>query len=114
MFSAARTDFIIEKIVSARPGVLIIAYGLSALLFWLPSFRKKSGLSFLHSLALFLLPFCSVLLRIHRHNVLSDDYMLNLLRIYTAGFIMYLIALSLLVLLKWLLSKTVLLTHHKA
>ena len=114
MIYTGRMHFVAERIASAAPSVLVIAYSLSALLFWLPSFRKKTRLSFLHSLPLFLLPFFNMLFKTYSHKIIPHDYIFNLSRIYAAGFIIYLIAIALLLAVKWLLSKTFLLKQHKA
>ena len=113
MLCTGRMHFVIEKIAIAAPFSLIIAYSFSALLFWLPTFRKKLNLSVIHSLPLFLLPFANMLLKKIKHKVIQHDYILDLLRIYAAGFIIYLVAIALTDLVKWLLSKISFPKHAK-
>lgn len=105
MIYTGRMNFVIQRIASAAPSALVIASSFSGLLFWLPSLRRKTYLSFLHSLPLFMLPFFNMLSRLSRHKIIPHDYIFNLFRIYAAGFIIYIIALLLLLVLKWLFSK---------
>ena len=107
MLCTGRMNFVVEKIASVASSSFIIAYSFTALLFWLPYFRRKTYASFLHSLLLFLLPFLNMLLKTYRHKIIPHDYLLNLFRIYGAGFIIYVIAIAFLYLAKWLLSKKV-------
>jgi hypothetical protein len=108
-----KMHFVIERIASAAPSSLIIFYSLSALLFWFPSFRNESRLSFLHSLPLFVAPFFNMLYRVYRHKIVDHDYFTSVAKVYTAGFIVYIIAIAFLSISKWLLSKTTFLKHHK-
>lgn len=108
-----KMQLVIEKIAVLAPAVSIIFYSLSALLFWLSRFRQKTYISFLHSLPLFLIPFLNILFKSYGHKAIPDDYGINLIRIYTAGFIIYIAAVSFLLAVKWLLSKMVLLKHDK-
>jgi len=114
MIYTGRMNFVIERIASFAPSALVILYSLSALLFWLPVFRQNIKLSFLHSLPLFLLAPLNMLLTSLRHKIVHHDYISALFRIYTAGFIIYIIAIIFLLTVKWLLLKTQILRHHKA
>ncbi len=114
MFYAGRMNFVLDRIISAWPSALVIIYSLAALLFWLPVFRKNSSLSFLHSLPLFLLPFFNMLIKRYKHKIVDHDYIISLVKIYTAGVVVYIIAIAFLIMIKWLLSRTILLKHHKA
>lgn len=100
-----RINFVIERIASLAPSMLAILYGLSALLFWLPAFRQNIKLSFLHSLPLFLLAPLNMLLNSLRHKVVHHDYISTLFRIYTAGFLIYIIAILFLLLLRWIMLR---------
>ena len=113
MIYTGRMNFVIERIASAAPSAIVILYSFSALLFWLPALRRKAYGSFLHSLPLFMLPFFNMLNRVSRHKIVDHDYIVTLFRIYTAGFITYIIAIIFLMAVKWLLSKTFLLKHYK-
>jgi uncharacterized membrane protein YdbT with pleckstrin-like domain len=81
----------------------LIFWSLTALLFWFPRFRENHNLSLIHSLPLFLLPPLNMLIKASRHTVVAHDYIITLLRIYTAGLIIYIIAILFLLLIKWLL-----------
>ena len=106
IFWTGRINFVVEKIASVALSSFIIAYSFSALLFWLPYFRKKTYASLLHSLPLFLLPFLNMLYKTYKHKVIPHDYIFNLWRIYTVGFLIYIIAVALVYGIKWLLLKT--------
>jgi hypothetical protein len=108
-----RINFVSEKIASVASSSFIIAYSFSALLFWLPYFREKISMSFLHSLLIFLLPFLNMLFKTYRHRVIAHDYLLNVFRIYTAGFIIYLIAIVFVCGIKWLLLKLISQKHNQ-
>jgi hypothetical protein len=105
MLWTGRMDFVVEKIASVAFSSLVIAYSFTALLFWLPYFRRKTFVSLLHSLLLFLLPFLNMLWKTYRHKMIPHDYLLNLFRIYGAGFIIYIIAIVFIGIMKRLLSK---------
>jgi len=107
-----RINFVFEKIATSIPAALVIAYSLTGLLFWLPVLRKNNMLSFMHSLLLFLLPPLNMLFNALGHTVIPHDYIINLLRIYTAGIIIYIIAIILLCTARWLYSKTMLLKNY--
>ena len=113
MLCTGRADFIFERIASAIPAMVVILYSLTSLLFWVPKFRKKTYLSLLHSLPFFLLPPSNMLLRITRHKIVAHDYIFNLLRIYTAAFILYILVIIVLLIVKWF-AGTVIFRHHKA
>lgn len=113
MISSGKMGFIIEKIVSVVPAALVIIYSLIGLLFWLPFFRKKPTLCLLHSLPLFLLAPLNMLFKALGHKVVAHDYITTLFRIYTAAFILYIIAISFLLLIKWV-TGTFAFKHHKA
>ena len=104
----------IQRIEMLTPGGFILIYSFSALLFWFRGFRQKTYISFLHSLPLFLAPFLYMLVNTFRHTVLPDNYMVNLLRIYGAGLIMYVIAIGFLYIVSRILSKGVWLKHSKS
>jgi hypothetical protein len=55
----------------------------------------------------------NMLFKSYGHKTIPNNYGINLLRIYTAGFIIYITAVSFLLAVKWLLSKMVLLKHDK-
>lgn len=105
MICTGKIHFINEKIVSEAPSALVILYSLFALLFWLPVLRKNTNLSFVHSLPLFLLPFFNMLLRIYRHKVVDHDYIISMVKLYTPGIIIYIIAIVFLLLSKWLFAE---------
>lgn len=113
MLWTGRISFVVEKIASVASSSFIIAYSFSALLFWLPYFRKKTYLSLLHSLPFFLLPFLNMLLKTYRHKVIPHDYIFNLWRIYSAGLIIYVIAITVIYIVNWLLLKTIFVKQHK-
>ena len=102
MISTGRMNFVAERIASTAPSVLIMLFSLSSLLFWLPAFRKNIKLSFIHSLPLFLLPPSNMIWRILSHEIVVHDYIIGMLRIYTAGLIVYTVAIALLLFSKWL------------
>jgi len=102
MLCTGRIDFIAKKIASGSPSVLIILFSLSALLFWLPVFRKNTVVSLIHSLPFFLLPLLNMVWRSFADKFVADDYIANLLGLYTAAFIMYLLAIIFLLLIKFL------------
>ncbi len=108
-----RINFVAEKIASAALSSWVIAYSFSALLFWLPYFRRKPFVSLLHSAPLFLLPFLNMLYKTYMHKVIPHDYIFNLWRIYVAGFIIYGISLAFVSMVKWLLSKIILSKPNK-
>jgi hypothetical protein len=114
MISTGRMNFVVQKIASVAPSFSAILYSFTGLLFWLPFFRKKPYLSLLHSLPLFFLPFLYMLLNSFRHKVTTHDYISNLFRIYSAGFIIYIIAIAFLLVIKWLLSTRFSFKHYKA
>jgi hypothetical protein len=113
MICTGRMNFIAERIASGTPSVLVILFSLSALLFWLPAFRKNIALSFIHSLPFFLLPPLNMLWKTLSHKVVANDYILNLLRIYSASVILYLLAIVFLLFVKWV-SITFFFKHCKA
>ena len=113
MICTGKMYFVIEKIASAAPSALAIIYSLAGLLFWLPFFRKKTYLSLLHSLPLFLLPPLNMLFKALRHKVVAHDYIVTLFRIYTAAFILYMIAITFLLVIKWA-AGAISFKHHKA
>ena len=113
MLYTGKMNFVIQRIASVMPSTLVILYSFSALLFWLPVLRRKTYWSFLHSLLLFLLPFCNILVKMYRHKIIPHDYIISLLRIYTAGFIIYVVAITFLLLSKWVAGKF-LFKPHKA
>jgi hypothetical protein len=114
MIYTGRMNFVIERIALVAPSALAILYSFSALLFWLPIFRQNIKLSFLHSLPLFLLAPLNMLLTSLQHKIVHHDYISALFRIYTAGFLIYIIAITFLLAVKWLLLKTNLVTHRKS
>jgi hypothetical protein len=97
-----RMNFVIQRIFSTAPSALIILYSFSSLLFFLPAFRKNIYLSFLHSLPLFMLPFYYIFSR-GKNKVVDHEDILSLIRIYAAGFIVYIFAMILLLVFRWLL-----------
>lgn len=105
MIFAGRMDFVVQRISSAAPSTLVILYSLSSLLFFLPAFRRKTFRCFLHSLPLFVLPFYYIFSRGNRAELIDYEDILNLIRIYAAGLIIYIIAIIILLAVKWLLKK---------
>jgi hypothetical protein len=105
MIYSGRMDFVFQKIAIATPSVLAIIYSFSALLFWHPFFRKNIYPSLLHSLPFMLLPLVHMILKAFRHGIDLPEYAGNLLRIYTAGFVLYMLLLIILLIFKWLLHK---------
>ena len=114
MLCTGKMQFILEKIASATPSILVIFWSLTAFLFWLPRFRKNHNLSLIHSLPLFMLPPLNMLIKASRHSIVAHDYIINLLRIYTAGLIVYIIAIMFLLLIKWLLPNVFSFRRHSA
>ena len=108
-----RINFVLEKITPVVSSALVIVYSLSGLLFWLPVFRKKNILSLIHSLLLFLLPPLNMLSDKFMHRVVPHDYVITLLRVYTAGLLIYLIAIGFLLLIKWIIAHIFTFDHHK-
>lgn len=102
---AGRLNFVIVRISAAAPSALVILYSLSSLLFFLPTFRRKTFWPFLHSLPLFMLPFYYIFSRGNRSEIIASEDILNLIRTYAAGFIIYIIAIVFLLAVKWLLKK---------
>jgi hypothetical protein len=113
MLWTGRMDFVAEKIATVAFSSFVIAYSFTALLFWLPYFRIKIYVSLLHSLLLFLLPFLNILFKTYMHKFIPHDYFFNVWRIYTAGFIIYIIAIALVYGMMWLFLKAVWIKHHK-
>ena len=113
MICTGKMNFVFDKIASVAPAALAIIYSLTALLFWLPLFRKKKYLSLLHSLPLFLLPPLNMLFKVLRHTVVVYDYISTLFRIYIAAFILYIMAITFLLLIKWV-AGLFLFKHQKA
>ncbi|HEX5152188.1 MAG TPA: hypothetical protein VFW07_12125 [Parafilimonas sp.] len=107
-----RINFVFEKMATSVPAALVIAYSLTGLLFWLPALRRNNMLSFIHSLLLFLLPPLKMLFDKLMHRVVPHDYIITLLRIYTAGLLVYLITIGFVLLLKWITAHIFTL-HHK-
>jgi len=108
MLFSGKLHFVFARIALLAPSALVVFYSLSALLFWIPSLRKKPGLSLIHSLPLFLLPFIDMILKTSRHKIIPHDYISTLIRIYTAGIIIYVISLVFLFIVKWIFSKILL------
>jgi hypothetical protein len=113
MTCTGKISFVLERIMSTAPSALAILYGFSALLFWLPAFRRKNYWSFLHSLALFMLPFINMLNRISKHKIVDHEYISNLIRIHAAGFIIYIVAIIFLWLAQWMILHAVSYGQHK-
>ena len=105
MIFAGRMDFVVQRISSATPSALVILYSFSSLLFFLHAFRGKTFRCFLHSLPLFMLPFYYIFGRGNRAELIDQEDILNLIRIYAAGLIIYIIAIVFLLAVKWLLNK---------
>jgi len=110
---SGRMYSVIQRIATLTFGELILVYSLSALLFWLGWFRQKIYVSFLHSLPLFVAPFLYMMVIALRHKVLPDNYIVNVLRMYGAGLIIYIIAMGILYIVFRFLSRTVWLKHSK-
>ncbi|MEP6683706.1 MAG: hypothetical protein ABJA35_10615 [Parafilimonas sp.] len=104
MLFTGRVNFVIEKIAPSPILLIVILWSLSSLLFWLATFRKNIRLSFLHSIPLFLLPFLNMILRRYRNKIVDHDYIISLVKIYTAGIIVYIISIVFLLLVKWLFT----------
>jgi len=113
MVYTERLNFVVERIASVAPSALVILYSLSALLFWLPAFRQNIKLSFLHSLPLFLLAPLNMLLTSLRHKIVHHDYISALCRIYTAGFLIYIIAIIFLWFWQWIMLHAFSYGQHK-
>jgi hypothetical protein len=83
-----------------RPAIhhpYLMLWGLLAILFWLPSFRKKEWLSLLHSLVFFFILVKDIFMQIASsvdENILKND-----MRIYTVSFLLNLAAFILMALL---------------
>jgi hypothetical protein len=83
------------KLAIHHPYLMI--WGLLAILFWIPLFRKKELLSLLHSLVFFFILVKDIVLQIGSsvdENILKND-----MRIYTASFLLNLATFILMVLL---------------
>jgi hypothetical protein len=107
MLYSGKTDFIVERIASTKPSVLMIFYSFTGLLFWSPAFSKKTSLSLLHSLPFLLMPPVNMLIKTLRHKVVAHDYIISLLRIYAAGLILYILATLFLLLIRWIVGPIV-------
>lgn len=107
MIFTGRMDFVSQRISSAAPSALIVLYSFSSLLFFLPAFRRKAFWCFLHSLPLFVLPVYYIFSRGSKNKIVDSDDILNLIRIYAAGFIIYIIVMILMLAVKRLLKKRV-------
>lgn len=105
MIFTNRMDFVIQRISSAAPSALVMFYSFSSLIFFLPAFRRKAFWCFLHSLPLFMLPFYYIFSRGSKNKIVDSEDFLNLIRIYAAGFIIYIIVIVLLLAGKGLLKK---------
>lgn len=102
---AGRLNFVIVRISAAAPSALVILYSLTSLLFFLPSFRRKSFWTFLHSLPLFALPFYYIFSTGNKPELVASEDILNLIRIYAVGLTIYIIVIVFLLAVKWLLKK---------
>ena len=77
----------------------LMIWGLLAILFWIPSFRKKEVLSLLHNLVFFFMLVKDILMQISSsvdENILKND-----MRIYTVSFLLNLAAFILMVILSF-------------
>jgi hypothetical protein len=113
MLYTGRMSFVVGRIFSVAPSTLVIFYSFSALVFWLPPLRRKPNWSLLHSMPLFILPFINMLLKRYRHKIVDHDYIISLVKIYTAGIIVYIMAIIFLLAIKWLLMRVTLLRQLK-
>ena len=82
--------------MAGLPAKLMIFWSLSALLFWLPFFRKKGNYSLLHGMPFFILPFIGIGYNIFKLGILELDDLFNLLRMYAAGLLIYAVAIVIL------------------
>jgi hypothetical protein len=104
VITTGRMNFVIQRISSAAPSALVILYSLTSLLFFLPAFRRKIWWSLLHSLPLFVLPFYYIFSRGTRSQITDREDILNLIRIYAAGFMIYIIVMVLMLAIRRLLK----------
>jgi len=96
-------NYIWKTIMAEIPAKLIIIWSLLSLLFWLPVFRKKNYFSLLHSIPFFILPFIIIANNILKFGLLEWDDVWNLLRIYIAGLLIYVAAIIILLVAKFLI-----------
>ena len=96
-------NYIWKTIMAEIPAKLIIIWSLLSLLFWLPVFRKKNYFSLLHSIPFFILPLISIGNNIFKFGLLEWDDVWNLLRIYIAGLLIYVAAIIILLVAKFLI-----------
>jgi hypothetical protein len=82
------------------------------LLFWIPFLRKKNYLSFIHNIPLFVLPLVFVGKSIIRYGILEKDDIFNLLRIYAVSIVIYLAAIIILWVTKYLFFHLAPLKRH--
>ena len=99
-------DYISKTIMAGIAAKLIITWSLSALVFWLPVFRKKIYFSLLHSIPFFILPFVGVAYNIFRLGILELSDVLNILRMCAAGLLIYAVAIIILQIAKRLFLRT--------
>jgi hypothetical protein len=104
VITTGRMNFVIQRISSAAPSALVILYSLTSLLFFLLAFRRKIWWSLLHSLPLFVLPFYYIFSRGTRSQITDREDILNLIRIYAAGFMIYIIVMVLMLAIRRLLK----------
>jgi hypothetical protein len=105
VISTGRMNFVIQRISSAAPSALVILYSFTSLLFFLAAFRRKIWWSFLHSLPLFVLPCYYIFSRGTPSQIADREDILNLIRIYAAGFIIYIIVTVLMLAIRSLLKR---------
>jgi len=75
----------------------LMIWGLLALLFWIPSFRKKEGLSLFHSLVFFFILVKDIFMQIG--SPVDENFLKNDMRMYTVSFLLNLAAYIFVVLL---------------
>ena len=98
-------NYIWKTIMAEIPAKLIIVWSLLGLLFWLPLFRKKNYFCLLHSIPFFILPIIIIANNIFKFGLLEWDDVLNLLRIYIAGLLIYVGAIIILLVAKFLILR---------
>lgn len=107
-----RPDYILNTIMSSTAAKVLIAWSFLGLLFWLPFLRKNNTFCLVHSIPLFLLPLAGIVSNIFKYGIVERNDALNVLRIYTAGLLVYAIALAILSLTRFLILRFVFPKHR--
>jgi len=95
-------SFISKRVAHSALAQVIIGWNLLGLLFWIPFFRKKNYISFVHSSPFFILPLIFVGKNMIRYGILERDDIFNLLHVYVVGAFVYVALMSILLFARFL------------